>query len=103
MLFTTLFTSLALPVSLVASAPNYYPPLSLDDGTKRYYVNRFCNSKQRQIEQTSWNEALQYAKALASWQPGGDYQAAMDVFMGTESGVMVSGHPSRLAEILLGK
>ena len=121
MLQNILLATLALPFSLVASSPltvaaatlpmnstnstNSTGPgsISLDDGThKKYYFGASCTAGQKDLEQTAWSDALQYAQALASWRPGGAYQAAMNMYMGNDSGVLTDGKPGRLAEILQG-
>lgn len=105
MLLTKPTVSLAFSLSLLSSAPPAWSaiapvmkfpilprmanqsttgvsPLS---GVKKYFAEAFCTTHQRQIEQIAWGDALRYAQALASWQPNGAFQPAMDLYMGNDS------------------
>lgn len=55
-----------------------------DDGQK-YLAQAFCTPYQRCVEEVAWRGALQYAQALARWQPNSKFQPAMDFYMGTDS------------------
>ena len=105
MLFTTPAVSLALSLSLLASAPPVRSAIapvmkspilprtanqSITDaiplsGVKKYFAEALCTPEQRSIEEIAWGDALQYAQALASWQPNGAFQPAMDLYMGNDS------------------
>lgn len=104
-----LFTKYALPMAfclpLVAPAPSLwstaapvtnFPILprmanqsttgqSPASGTKKYFAEALCTPDQKLVEQVAWSDALQYAQALASWQPNGNFQPAMDLYMGNDS------------------
>ena len=55
-------------------------------GTQKYFADAYCTPAQRAIEEEAWGDAGRYAQALASWRPNnGTYQAAMDLYMGTDS------------------
>ena len=55
-------------------------------GIQKYFADAYCTPTQRVIEQEAWGDAGRYAQALASWRPNnGTYQAAMDLYMGTDS------------------
>ena len=55
-------------------------------GTQKYFADVYCTPAQRAIEEEAWLDAGRYAQALASWRPdNGTYQAAMDLYMGTDS------------------
>ena len=73
-------------------------------GTQKYFADAYCSPAHRAIEDEAWGDAGRYARALASWRPNnGTYQAAMDLYMGTDSAGplsdvlegMVSGGRSR--------
>lgn len=53
--------------------------------TKKYFAEAFCTPDQKLVEQVAWRDALRYAQALASWQPNGSFQPAMDLYMGNDS------------------
>ena len=59
--------------------------VSLASSTKKYFAEALCSPQSMQIEHESWLDALQYAKALASWQPNGSFQPAVDLYMGNDS------------------
>ncbi len=63
------------------SATNVSPANS----TQKYFAESFCNATQKVIEQVTWDDALKYAQALASWQSNGSFQPAMDLYMGNDS------------------
>lgn len=54
-------------------------------GTRKYFADAFCTPYQKLVERIAWSDALQYAQALASWQPNGSFQPAMDLYMGNDS------------------
>lgn len=105
MLFTIYTVSLAFSLYLSASVPpvwstaapaTEFPKLprmtnqtatdvSLASGTKKYFAETLCSPHDRQVEYNAWQGALQYAQALASWQPNGSFQPAMDLYMGNDS------------------
>ena len=58
---------------------------SLASGTKKYFAEALCTPYEKHIEHNAWLGALQYAEALASWQPNGSFQPAMDLYMGNDS------------------
>ncbi|CAD6569844.1 MAG: hypothetical protein ASARMPREDX12_003100 [Alectoria sarmentosa] len=53
--------------------------------TKKYFAEAVCTPDQKLVERVAWRDALHYAQALASWQPNGSFQAAMDLYMGNDS------------------
>lgn len=105
MLFTNPIVLLAFSLSLIASAPsiwsaaasvNKFPILprianqsttgfSPANETKKYFAEAYCTPYQKLIERVAWGDALQYAQALASWQPNDSFQPAMDLYMGNDS------------------
>ena len=52
---------------------------------QKYFAEAFCTPYQKFIEEVAWRGALQYAQALARWQPNGSFQPAMDLYMGNDS------------------
>ena len=52
---------------------------------QKYFAHASCTPKQKIIERATWRDALQLARALASWQPNGTFQPAMDLYMGNNS------------------
>ena len=54
-------------------------------GTKKYFAEASCSPEEKITERIAWGDALQYAQALASWQPNGSFQPAMDLYMGNDS------------------
>lgn len=105
MVFIKYTMSLAFSLYLLASVPpvwssaalaKKFPKLprmtnqsatdvSLASGTKKYLAETLCSPDDRQVEHDAWQGALQYAQALSSWQPGGSFQPAMDLYMGNDS------------------
>ncbi|KAF6234441.1 hypothetical protein HO173_007474 [Letharia columbiana] len=105
MLFTNLTVWLASSLSLIASAQSVWSAatpvtkfpilprtanqsttgVSPASGTKKYFAETFCTPYQKLIEKIAWRDALQYAQSLASWQPNGSFQPAMDLYMGNDS------------------
>lgn len=59
--------------------------VSLANGTKKYFAEALCTPHEKQIEHDAWWDALEYAQALARWQPNGSFQPAMDLYMGNDS------------------
>lgn len=105
MLLTNPTVSMAFSLSLLASAPPVWSAIapvmkfpilprmanqsttgaSPASDVKKYFAEAFCTPQQKLIEQIAWRDALQYAQALASWQPNGAFQPAMDLYMGNDS------------------
>ena len=105
MLFTKPNVSLAFTLSLLGTAPptwsaaataTRHPILnqmtnenifgeSPADQNQKYLAEAFCTPYQKIIEQEAWRDALQYAQALARWQPNSSFQPAMDLYMGNDS------------------
>lgn len=105
MLFAKRTISLAFALSLLGPAPPAWSGATIatrplnplqwenrssfgvnhaDDGQK-YLAQAFCTPYQRFVEEVAWRGALQYAQALARWQPNSSFQPAMDFYMGTDS------------------
>ena len=55
------------------------------DQSQKYLAEAFCTPYQKIVEQEAWRDALQYAQALARWQPNSSFQPAMDLYMGNDS------------------
>ena len=111
MLFIKYTVSLAFSLYILASVPpvwssaalaSKFPKLprmtnqsatdvSLASGTKKYFAETLCSPNDRQVEHNAWQGALQYAQALASWQPNGSFQPAMDLYMGNDSRGQLGG------------
>ena len=100
MLFTKPTVSLAFAVSLLTSAaaapPTNSPTLPRmanqstlrdrpADNNQKYFAEALCTPYQKFIEEVAWRDALQYAQALARWQPNSSFQPAMDLYMGNDS------------------
>ena len=105
MLFTKSNVSLAFTLSLLSTAPPTWsaaatatrlPILnqlanqsiygdSSADQYQRYFAETLCTPHQKSVEEVAWRDALQYAQALARWQPNSSFQPAMDLYMGNDS------------------
>ena len=105
MLFTKSNVSLAFTLSLLGTAPptwsaaatamrhpilNQMADQSIFGGSsadqyQKYFAEAFCTPYQRLVEEAAWRDALQYAQALARWQPNSSFQPAMDLYMGNDS------------------
>lgn len=63
------------------SPTNVSPPI----GVKKIYASKLCSHQDKTIEQDAWNDALKFARALASWEANSSFQSAMDLYMGNHS------------------
>ena len=109
--FSLYLLASVLPVWSSAALATKFPKLprmtnqsatdvSLAGDTKKYLAETLCSPNDIQVEHNAWQGALQYAQALASWQPGGSFQPAMDLYMGNDSNgqlagtlLVMTGHP----------
>ena len=55
----------------------------------RKYYKKYCTEEQVAFEDQAWADALIIGDALGQWRPGGKGQAAVDMFMGTDSSKMM--------------
>lgn len=100
MLSTKSTVSLAFTVSFLTSAaaapPTNSPVLHRmasqsnfgdrpADDNQKYFAEALCTPYQKFVEEVAWRDALQYAQALARWQPNSSFQPAMDLYMGNDS------------------
>ena len=97
MLFTKSNVSLAFTLSLFKAATATRHPIlnqmanqsiygdSWADEYQKYFADALCTPDQKSVEEVAWRDALQYAQALARWQPNNSFQPAMDLYMGNDS------------------
>ena len=97
MLFTKSNLSLAFTLSLLEAATATRHPIlnqmanqsiygdSCADKYQKYFADTSCTPYQKAVEERAWLDALQYAQALARWQPNSSFQPAMDLYMGNDS------------------
>ena len=55
---------------------------------------RACPDESRQAIQQAWEDSKRYGEAMAKWVPKGDYQPAMDMYMGDRSTFQSIGDPA---------
>jgi hypothetical protein len=83
------------PPGSVLSLPDYptqptnLPPISPSDtsGSNKFQWQfwKSCTQERKYAITTAWEDSKRLSDAFASWKPKGDYQAAVDMYMGTES------------------
>ena len=94
--FTLFLVSTASPTWSAAATATRHPILdqlvnksifgdSSADQYQKYFAEAFCTPYQKAVEEQAWFDALQYAQALARWQPNSSFQPAMDLYMGNDS------------------
>ena len=93
LLVTILSCSLALGVTV----PNYVEPSAAGRGPKpprkravkdRQYFDQYCTQEQKDFEAQAFAESLIIADALGQWRARGKGQAAVDLYLGTDSSQM---------------